>query len=186
MSPRDIFALALRIIGAWALVEAAGGIVQTATFISSSTGLEEDVWVSIGYSWIAWSVMAAVAFLFAPTIASWFYRDGISQQPNQSHAVHVDDVYQIAVRLFGMYCWFKALEPIAYLLRMLHESVPWKTRWQYVKESEYLSAVIVYVVGGALLVVGAERIASVLAGSPVRGTRGDGGSRTCPTSGGEF
>ena len=119
MRRKEILELGLRLIAAWTLLSAIGSMALVAG-IAASPG-PVSLWMALpaGISVLAYSAFSMVLLLYAPLISSWFYRSPHADEssiPVTSNRIDLTDVYEVIVRILGLYAVLLAVKPASRVL----------------------------------------------------------------------
>jgi hypothetical protein len=166
MTIRDVFILALRLLGSWAFVDAASGLgyalastYEVAQLIPRGAQLPPgvDLWHVAVIAWaqpVTQCVIAIILWLFSPGIARLFYRG--AEEWKFACGMTPEAIYRGAAQILGLYAIIRAIPPAA-------RSIAW-LNWHWSGEmSPYDAAAFVetaiYLIVGAMLIMGATPIA---------------------------
>ena len=170
MTTRDIFILALRVLGIWTFLRALGGVAGAlaATFMffkeHNQPGGGMAGFNLAGYVFVTWMVPVALGFaacvlwLYAPKLASPFYGDPKpADEVPPVISVTEGGMYRVACRVLGIYALLVAVPSLTTVIASFTSQQSW---------DEYHHAVLLttcfYFVFSLVLICGAGRIAAWL------------------------
>jgi hypothetical protein len=173
MTSRDVFILALRVLGVWAFLSALGVLTSAlhSTYILEEMsrrgdGLGTDVsfprlvvtiWAGPTVNCIA----ACLLLLCAPRIATIFYgRMKSGQDEPLSISLRATEAYQIATRILGIVALLMAVSSVARAIAAVREVHGMRNLNQH--EIASFFEVVIYALCAAFLICGARRIADWL------------------------
>lgn len=160
MTALDLLTLALRVIGFWVLLSTVESTALAVAMLSTGPGVRTGLVVELGAVAFSRAALAAFLLLFAPAIASRFYRDVLGTplpiDPKQG--------YELAARILGLFSLISAIHPASTIGTRLFEPgfldellSPGSWYWAYLIEA------VSYVLLGVLLVGWAPRIVAPFA-----------------------
>jgi hypothetical protein len=158
MTPREMLALALRVLGFWVLIYAVGNMAWlVATFTRGGASSWEFVSPVIGI--LGYSAVTACFLLFAPWIASWFYGQ---EAVRPTSGVTAGEIYEISAKLLGVYSFLSAIPSASKILVELIAPSAWLVRWENINRQAVIEFTA-YFIAGVLLIVGSKRIRAMFA-----------------------
>ena len=170
MKPRDVFIIALRVVGILAgfqcIAQLSGGVWAVSSAISGTLpgrigegGGELIVMRAI--QWVLFAVATVVLIFAAPRIADYFYRDADEDRTADPQPLRLAHLYRIGAQLLGLLAWFHATP----LLAILFWWAPWKTPprfWEPALIGQMIQFVV-YLMLGLYLVFGSRGLSRALA-----------------------
>jgi hypothetical protein len=166
MKPRDLFILALRVVGIWTLVNALGTLpvaAYTAYQATEAMRAEDAAQVpsaaSLATLWagpVFYALASCVLLLLAPRIASLFYGRE-EQDVTPAVSLSRSDMLAVGLGLLGIYACLLAVPPVADVVAYTAKDVPFSLLTHY----EFVTVVeaALYLGSGCVLIVSAQRIA---------------------------
>lgn len=169
MTAKDLFTVALRIIGIYFAVVGVGTLpVAIGTLTSLAGGapvgpVEYPKWWSVAISLppVIYCVAAIFLLVFAPRISAVLYADEARHDALKASSVNRADLYQIGVQLLGIYGLFQAIPAFANLAAALTSDTG--RQWILtVNRTETIQGIL-YLAMSLYLIVGAKQIARWIA-----------------------
>jgi hypothetical protein len=160
MTARDLFTLALRVIGFWELISAVESTAFTVAMFSAGGNSRIGLVVELGITAFARAAAAAALMLCAPAVAGRFYR----KEHGTLLAMDSREVYRIAARILGLFSFIAAIYPASSIATGLIVPDYWdwsaeSWQWAYIVQST------LYLACGVMLAIGASKIAALFASS---------------------
>ena len=137
MTTRDIFILALRVIGFWTLLSAVSGLTYALVMtyqlfgVSSGKGFLPPEYGLIDVLLVAWlpisiqCIAACICFRYATNIASLFYGQAeCAEETPPVISVTEAGMYRVAAQLLGVYALLAAIPPLSRSIARFAAGVP--------------------------------------------------------------
>ncbi len=167
MTARDIFILALRVFGFWALLRVVGGLSYALAMTSQFVGLSSgNFWPPFGLidmlvtAWLPTAIQciaACICFRYATNIASLFYGPAeCAEETPPVISVTESGMYRVAAQLLGVYALLAAIPPLSRSIARFAAGVP--TPFELAAPVE----ACLYLASAVLLICGARSIAQWL------------------------
>lgn len=167
MTAKEIFVLALRVVGLWAAIHGVIGLPATIAGIFYAFGFgAQSVDFYPAYTMIVfyvppviYCVVAIVLLLFAPRLASFFYREQAVHDSVRANSANLTDVYRIAAQLLGIYAFLQVVPSLAKTMVWFASSEA--RQFRTANGTEIVQGIL-YLACSVYLICGSRRIAGWL------------------------